>query len=767
MEHKAQHLLALLLTLAFAVSAKPVDPARAIAVAGRYLPQTDLAATLAWDELYLVTPATGSGYVLVAADDCVVPVLAWSADGTFRLDSMPDHVAAWLDGYRRDIAAVVEAGIGPSDVVAALWEAPVAPKSGDVTVGPLLSTTWDQSPRYNSLCPSGSGGRAVTGCVATATAQVMKYWNHPGIGHGSHSYSLPAYGTLSADFETYYQWSSMPASLGWSTPSSQVSAVAQLMYHVGVAVEMNYGSGSSGAHVLANGNNESYACSENALKKYFRYNPRLHGIAKRNFSDHDWDSVIMLELQHRRPVLYVGYDASSGHAFVVDGYNTDHNATTGNRFFHVNWGWGGYNDGYYTLDYLAPGSGGTGGNPTYTFTLDNAALIGIEPAYNSQGTDVAVVAVESADSLHGSVSGSGTYTPYTDTVRVMALAAEGYRFAGWSSGSTINPAVFVTSGDYTDTAFFLPLGTDTLTYGSHLLLNAIRNGTDTTRWGIRLPAAVRQPQRSITAVQVYIYGSGRYFVDIHQGDTVSMATRLNAKYRYLSGQQWHTIELDSAVVVDDVRPLWVVFRNNGTEGVNAAAMSFYSGNSDGSWYRTGNRWYTRDSEGAYGSWMIRAIFAEREPQQFAVTLGTKYFLDTVEVDLPDGCTVGGQGLYDEHGTATVSAAASDGMHFWYWVSSYGDTIADNPYTFTVDYPIGLTAVYAPYDVGIGDVASPAMRVRTEGLTVSVDVPEGTGVSAYDMQGRQVAAGRRFRLPSAGVYVLRAGAAARKIVVMEN
>lgn len=760
MKHKQNYILAAFVTLALAVQAKPVDPATACRVAQRYLPQATLVASQPWDELYLVTPTDGKGFVLVSADDCVLPVLAWSTTSIFRLDSIPDHVQSWIDGYRREIASHVAAGTSPSDEVVAQWQESPAPKDAPEVVGPLMSTTWNQSPLYNNQCPSGSGGRAVTGCVATAQAQVMKYWNHPAQGHGSHSYFSSYGGTLSADFETTYQWNQMPNSLGWHSTSDEVNAVAKLMFHAGVSVEMNYGANSSGAHVMSHGS-ETYPSTENALKKYFRYSPLLHSISKSSYTDREWDSVMIVEVRHGRPVLFVGYDASSGHAFILDGYSADHAVTTGNRFFHFNWGWGGWNDGFYTLDSLSPGSGGTGGNATYTFNLDNSALIGVSPIYNSQGDNVAVVNVLPADSALGSVSGSGTYRTYTDTVSIMVTAADGYRFAGWSSGSTVNPVFFVSPGDFSDTAFFEPVSGDNLYYCLSGMNKYVRNGTDTTSWGIRLPVSVRQPQRSLTAVQVYVYGSGRYFVEIFQGDSAKRATRLYSKRHYLGGGgRWHNIELDSAIIVDDVRPLWVCLRNNADDFIYPATMSHYCGNPDGSWFRRDGHWHNIADDGEYGTWMIHAILEPRERQHFAVEVGTKYFLDTVEMTLPSGCTVAGDGIFYEGAQTTITASSDSGMHFWYWVSNYGDTICDNPYTFNVDYPVVYTAVYAPYGVGIGTVSPEAMHVAVNGRIVSTDLD----VHAYDVQGRLVATGRHFTLPAAGVYVLRAEGVVKKIVV---
>ena len=764
MKIQKQIVFALLaMTLCGTAAAKPVDSATAIGVAGRILKGTELKATMLTNEIYLVTPVDGAGYVLVSADDCVIPVLAYSEEEPFQTTGMPENVQSWLDGYSGEIAWHIAAGTAQSPEVAAMWQGTPAPKEAPSSIAALMSTRWNQNPLYNNLCPSNSSGQAVAGCVAIATAQVMKYWNHPLIGHGSHSYTCGTFGILSANFQTEYQWPRMPNALGWGSTSNQVNAVATLAYHVGVAVEMNYGVNSSGSHVLAVGG-AGYPSTENALKSYFRYSPRMHGVHKVSYTDSQWDSIMIQEISHSRPVIYVGYDNDGGHAFVIDGYRATFDAD-GHRYFHVNWGWGGSNDGYYTLNNLAPGSGGAGGG-SYVFTSNNAALIGIEPAHNSEGDNVVVVDVAVLDSTMGHVSGNGRYTPYTDTIRVMAIAAPGHRFVHWTSGSTANPVEFVTSGDFIDTAVFEPITGDTLGYCTDLNEGPVRtrNG-DTIEWAIRIPADLRSSQRSITGVQFYAYGSGRYFINVHQGDTVCLATRLYSKYNILNGQTWYTIEFDSAITVDNTRPLWIAVRNNGADYIYPIGYSTYSGNSDGCWIRRDGHWITYDSAGFYGTWMIRTILAERDSAQFAVEVGTKYFIDTVDVDLPAECSVSGSGIFDEGATATVTATTGGGMHFWYWVTSNFDTIYDNPHTFAVDYAVTYTAVYAPYAIGIDDVDSPALHLTVNGRMVDVAVPEDTEVRAYDMQGRQVAEGRRFCLPSAGVYIVRAGAAVKMIVIL--
>lgn len=326
-------------------------------------------------ELYLFVNTEGKGFVIVSGDDRALPVLGYSTNSTIDIENMPVNAAAWLRDYEREIRYLKEHDVAATDFVQQQWEQLQRDNAPQVvtTVSPLLTTTWNQSPYYNDLCPYDSeyGERAVAGCVATATSQVMKYWNHPSSGVGSHSFVHPTYGTLSADFaNTTYNWSQMPNSLTASSSTAQKTAVATLTYHIGVAIEMDYGVSGSGAYTFEYG--QSLPSAENALKTYFKYKNTLHGEFKQFYTDTQWLDMLRADLDLSHPVIYSGSDTSGGHCFVCDGYNN-------NNQFHFNWGWGGYCDGYYTIGSLNPNPGGTGGNATYTFNLNNGAVFGIEP----------------------------------------------------------------------------------------------------------------------------------------------------------------------------------------------------------------------------------------------------------------------------------------------------------------------------------------------------------------------------------------------------
>jgi len=330
---------------------------------------------------YYVFSTTNNGYVIVSGDDRVVPVLAYADEGKFNPVNMPVVIQKWLEGYRDEIRYAVEHDLSATPESDAEWR---KLRSGErlktplasTAVAPLLTTKWDQSPYYNANCPYDNqySEKVVTGCVATAMAQVMKYWNYPEKGSGFHSYNHSKYGTISANFgSTTYQWSAMPNQI-----SSANSAIATLMYHCGIAVEMDYNVGllgGSSAMTICSGYSGCTASAETALKTFFGYKASLQGVHKSNYTNENWIALLKSELNARRPLVYAGRGSEGGHCFVCDGYDA-------NNFFHFNWGWSGHNDGYYALTSLVPGSGGAGGG-SYAFTDAQRAIIGVEPAQSA------------------------------------------------------------------------------------------------------------------------------------------------------------------------------------------------------------------------------------------------------------------------------------------------------------------------------------------------------------------------------------------------
>lgn len=733
----------LMLTIGTA-GAKPVDPAVARRVAENLLRKTVVDATPAdFSQCYLFIGADSNGFVLVSADDCVRPVLAYSRSERFSTENLPQHIRHWLIAYQTNIATLVEDGAVASSKVQTEWQSYLGAKYHfvhDTAVGPLLTTRWSQGYPYNLQCPYSNLQQAycVTGCVATAMAQVMKYWNYPDVGRGSHSYSCN-YGTLSARYDTtYFDWSHMPDYPDWESTDQERAAVAQLMYHVGVAVEMNYGTNSSSASLYSSGE-ITKAAGENALKNYFRYNQGLFSIGKEDYSDTEWDSLLTAELDASRPMLIAGSDGSAGHAFVIDGYDSL-------GFFHINWGWGGYCDGFFTLDSLNPFGSGIGGNTTDCYNNDVNVIIHIYPA--SENTSVTVSAVN-ANPTMGTLSGGGTFAPYAQNVTLMATAAEGHRFAGWKSGCRYNPFSFSPNNDFSDTAFFAPLGGDTLGYGfNHVKLLWSDYSSYPLEWGIRIPASAIPARRQLENVQLYVVSNADYTLKIYSG--IMPDRMLYSTNFYADIFEWKTIPITTPIPLYDTMPLWIVV-TCGTYS-NPVTASNYSGNPDGSWYkRGGTTWEPVTARGDYYSWMIQALLGPLQPVD----------IDVQSSDESTG-TVSGSGSYYPGDTAVLLATPAPGYRFAGW--STGDT--DNPLYLRVTTGGSIIGSFLR-DTGIDDIEKTELKINISDLTLTIENPSGEFLTLYDLQGRQLATFNsplstfNFQLP--GVYLLRSETSLHKII----
>ncbi|MBR1878751.1 MAG: C10 family peptidase [Paludibacteraceae bacterium] len=357
-------------------------------------------------QYYVYENADGEGWVIVSANDVVRPILAYSNTGSFRTDNMPVNVKTWLGKYDKFIRRLEDDGVSAGEETTEEWTAvrrgARRAKQATAVVGPLLTTQWDQDEPYNLLCPgTGTWGpnstKAATGCVATAMAQVMNYWQWPVKGTGSHTYQpldpnnsrsqSARYGEQSADFgATTYDWANMKKKHYTSDTQARKKAISTLMYHCGVASEMMYGNyedGGSGTYTVNYGEWDTgeMPCAQNALYNFFGYKQPV--AYKRDgysygrttiytkWTDAAWTAMITEELDKQHPIMYAGASSEGGHSFVCDGYDSD-------GYFHFNWGWSGDCDGYFLLSNLNPGGDGIGGGG-YNFSEDQDVLIGIEP----------------------------------------------------------------------------------------------------------------------------------------------------------------------------------------------------------------------------------------------------------------------------------------------------------------------------------------------------------------------------------------------------
>ena len=388
------------------------------------------------DTLYYIVDMDKSGFVIVSGTAVTHPIIGISTHGNYK--SIPKSgVEDYLYNLHNHIAKLYQLNIAAQKDITTEWDqlssgTPLI-NSRTSSVAPLLTITWNQSPYYNNYCPGGS----VTGCVATAMSQIMKYWNYPASGKGSYSYSDSPYGTLSASFDSTINWSIMPAALTSSTPIAQTDAVASLIYKVGVSVAMSYSPTGSGAYVLQS-ENPGGPCAQYSYVNYFGYNSStIQGLVQANYTTTKWDSILNVELNNSRPVEYVGYGSEGGHTWVVDGYNTS-------GLYDMNWGWGGEDDGYFALNNLDPS-----GIPLGS---ENAMLIGIEPSATQTCSIPTSLATSNITTSGATISWVGSGSPLSYTLNyklstasswtsVKGITAQSYSLNSLTAGATYDVEV--------------------------------------------------------------------------------------------------------------------------------------------------------------------------------------------------------------------------------------------------------------------------------------------------------------------------------------
>lgn len=294
----------------------------------------------------------GDRALIVGADDLSLPLLGFVDNPDFTPAQMPPAMAWWLSEYAREIAFAASrqaAGISPSPKTLLLAPVP-APRASRSAIVPMLKTNWNQDSPYNLLCPKKNNSATYTGCVATAMAQVMKYFQYPATGTGSNSYKWNNT-TLSMNFaDVTFDWDNMLPVYTYSTPGTaqQQNAVATLMKAVGYAVDMEYGTDADG------GSGASNTDIVPAFVNHFSYDLAASDEVRDLYDQNSWDAMIYDNLANCGPVVYCGASSEGGHCFVCDGYRTD-------GYFHINWGWGGAYDGYFALSALNPEGQGIGG----------------------------------------------------------------------------------------------------------------------------------------------------------------------------------------------------------------------------------------------------------------------------------------------------------------------------------------------------------------------------------------------------------------------
>lgn len=404
------------LSLCAGMYARPVDPEEALTLAENFLEssssqhgvfkspgQTQVPVSVAYtaqkdgvDCFYVVN--TADGFIIVSADTRLNTILGYSDEGQFEIDKISPDMKWWLDCYRDEISSALPLLSESAGAISPVKKAQRQP------IAPLVTTKWNQDAPYNNNCPidPGTGRRSVTGCVATAMAQIMKYHNWPEKPTGSNG-GLVFTGTT-------LDWPNMlDEYVSGKYTATEATAVATLMRQCGAAVDMSYSYWGSGAY-----DNRAQA----ALRTYFGYSADLKMEWRDYCMQKEWNNMIYTELAAGRPVYYSGSSSYGGHAFVCDGYSA-------NEYFHFNWGWGGYQDGYFLLTALNPDTGGAG---SYEggYNSHQAIITGIRPAAGQVAKQVAILSSGSfyyknatyivEDSLYPETS--LFYNPLYDTVSV-------------------------------------------------------------------------------------------------------------------------------------------------------------------------------------------------------------------------------------------------------------------------------------------------------------------------------------------------------------
>lgn len=335
-----------------------------VAVAGDFLQTTSTRGTSDGNAFYIFNRGTDA-YVIVSGDDNMKSILAYSDKGAFNTTNLPDNLLMWMElcnAVYQEAQAGVPEKLEPKLMTRATYAEEVSP----LLVTDKGEIMWDQGEPYYNMCPYVKGYRCVTGCVATAMAQIMKYWGAPAQGIGTHSYELNGQ-TVSFDFgATTFKWDKMLVNYSAGTHSQEeADAVAELMLACGVAVEMSYDPNGSGA---------LSQLVPQALIDYFGYNENMSFLQRELYTSEEWTDLLKNELTSGRPVYYSGASLEVGHAFVLDGYDKQ-------DMYHVNWGWSGMNNGYYEITSLDPENPGTGGGSNLGggFVFSQGMIVGFQP----------------------------------------------------------------------------------------------------------------------------------------------------------------------------------------------------------------------------------------------------------------------------------------------------------------------------------------------------------------------------------------------------
>ena len=374
----------LLLLTSLTITSAPVTPNRAKAIAAQYLIRAaeghkvaPAAKTLSLaytgkdakgqNTLYAFNNGRNEGFVIIAGDDRAPEILGYTDRGTYDTAIMPTNMKWWISQMEAQMEYLIS---HPNTTMS-------KPRRAAKVVEPLLGEiAWDQESPYNLYCPyityydeyeeEEVSGRAPTGCVATALAQVMYFWKYPNASTGSISYTTAtAKQTVSADLNTSYDWSVMTPTCDKYSEDTTKSAIAKLMFNIGAALQSDYTPSGTGAYDVD---------VVPVITKYFGYDKGARYVPRDYTPASDYESMLISEIEAGRPVPYGGVTRrQEGHFFVLDGMDAD-------GLYHVNWGWGGMNNGYFLISSLQPMEQGVGGSASNAaFKYHQLFIAGMQP----------------------------------------------------------------------------------------------------------------------------------------------------------------------------------------------------------------------------------------------------------------------------------------------------------------------------------------------------------------------------------------------------
>ena len=696
-------------------------------------------------------------FVVVADHRAVHPILGYSNENSICGQEFPDNVHNWLKSYDEEIEYTLKNGIASTEVIDLEWNNLLNGKGlmpeSKTTVKPLIQTRWSQRMPYNSLCPDvfGNGQHAVTGCVATAMAQVMNYWEHPVKGRGSHTDN--EWGGFSANFgSTTYEWDLMKDDYSGQYSEQEANAIGTLMYHCGVSVDMDYGISASRAY---------FSSVENAMEQYFKYDTAMcyrkqwnYNGSNMLFSDEEWSALLKEELDLERPVLYCG-GVLDCHAFICDGYDES-------GYFHFNWGWAGTYDGYFALGHLNPNN--------HSFYQANCIYLRCKPSQTTilPPNNVSAMATGREVSISwNNVEGAVSYKVYrddhviatcvTDTCYVDQEVDYGehlYYLKSVSSNSTmslksekksvniiftgVSPTNLeaVQSGNSVSLSWDMPPKSKWLKYGDNSF--GVAFGYDGgTYWAqhYTVSSLATYAGMMMDKVSVYIHSLGNYSLFIYKGNETTHEELIYQKDFTPSATGWTQVSITTPVILDYTKDLWIVFFSNAN---NPAASCFYDGPGcgiEGAALASGsleNGWFTVN-EGER-SWMIRigctrndSFNVYRNGEIIASGLAENYFEDLyleegryeyyvtdnydsnesqptnnviVDIavcpiiatsDIANSCTINGDGVYYRGQTCILTALPNYGYKFVNWTENDSVVSSSNTYSFIVNGPRSLIA----------------------------------------------------------------------------